>query len=77
MADLGFDWLNPPQLPPAALKPVGCDCTGGRQMHTAECALFKMPTAERLRAIDDVEGAVRAHTDMLNARLRAWEGSRG
>lgn len=71
--DLGFDFLNPPQLPPEAMKPAGCDCTGGRRLHTTDCALFRLDAAVREQAVQEVETRFREHGEMLNARLSAWQ----
>lgn len=76
MTGLGFDFLNPPQLPRDAMKVAGCDCTGGGRMHTTDCALFRMDPAMAEQAIQDVEARVREHGEMLNARLSAWQEGR-
>ena len=76
MADLGFDWHNPPQLSREDRRVAGCSC-GGLQWHTQECSIWSMDRAEALAAIDAAEAVVRRHGEMLNDRLRAWEASRG
>ena len=76
MADPGFDWLNPPQLSREDRRVAGCSC-GGLQWHTMDCDIWLLGCDQALQAITDAEARVRAHTDMLNARLRAWEAGRG
>ena len=70
MSELGFDWLNPPQLSRKERAVVGCDC-GGLRLHVLGCSIFAMDRAAAQQAIEDAEAKVRAHTDMLNVRLRA------
>lgn len=70
---LGFDFLNPPQLPREAMKVTGCDCTGGGRMHTTDCALFRLDPEVREQAVQEVETRFREHGEMLNARVRAWQ----
>ncbi len=76
MTDLNFDPLNPPQLSREDLRVDGCSC-GGIQLHTKECSIWSMDREAALAAIDDAEARAKAHTDMLNAKVRAWEASRG
>jgi hypothetical protein len=70
MSESGFDWLNPPQLSREDRAVAGCNC-GGLRLHVLDCSIFTMATADAEQAIAEAEAKVRAHTDMLNARLRA------
>ena len=71
--DLGFDPMNPPQLSREDRAVAGCSCGGGPQWHEQRCTIWALAPEERQRAVEAAEQVARAHCDMLNARLRAWE----
>ena len=71
-ADLGFDPMNPPQLSREDRAVAGCSC-GGLQWHEERCTIWALAPEERQRAVEAAEQVARAHTDWLNAQLRAWE----
>jgi hypothetical protein len=76
VTDLNFDPLNPPQLSREDRAVAGCSC-GGLNWHAQNCSIWLLSREQAQAAIGDAEAVVRRHGDMLNARLRAWEASRG
>jgi hypothetical protein len=50
---------------------TGCSCSGGMEWHTQDCAIWSMPPAQALAAVEDARQRVRDHTAELNRRLAA------
>ena len=57
------------EVPREATRVEGCDC-GGLDWHRWDCALWGVPFADRIAAVDAARAREQAFTDALNARLR-------
>jgi hypothetical protein len=56
-------------VPAEVTRVEGCDC-GGLEWHRTDCALFSLPYADQVAAVDAARDRVASSTAELNARLR-------
>jgi len=61
----GSGW-PPTHIPPEHVSRVeGCDCSGGGEMHTLGCAIWRLPRAAALANITAADRRLREYSQML------------